>query len=61
MEELLSTNARSRAGSLVNKSVARDYLSYGLPFIAKLDMHHGREAVFDAIKVYPLCLAKPSL
>jgi hypothetical protein len=24
------------------------------------NMHHGREAVFDAIKVYPLCLAKPS-
>ena len=59
-EALLSTNARSRAGSLVNKRVARDYLSYGLAFIAKLDMHHGREAVFDAIKVYPLCLAKPS-
>ncbi len=59
-EALLSTNARSRAGSLVNKRVAQDYLSYGLAFIIKLDMHHGREAVFDAIKVYPLCLARPS-
>jgi len=59
-EALLSTNARSRAGSLVNKRVAQDYLSYGLAFITKLDMLHGRKAVFDTIKVYPLCLAKPS-
>jgi glycosyltransferase involved in cell wall biosynthesis len=59
-EALLSTNARSRAGSLVNKRVAQDYLSYGLAFITKLDMRHGREAVFGAIKVYPLYLTKPS-
>jgi len=59
-ETLLSTNARSRAGSLVNKRVAQDYLSYGLAFITKLDMLHGRKAAFDAIKVYPLCLVKPS-
>jgi len=54
------SNARLKAGWLINKRVAQDYLSYGLAFITKLDMLHGRKAVFDTIKVYPLCLAKPS-
>ena len=58
-EVLLSENSMSRAGSLVNKRVARDYISFGLKFITIADMKNGKKAIFSAIKLYPLYLFFP--
>jgi hypothetical protein len=58
-EVLLSGGAISRAGSLVNKRVARDYISFGLKFLTVSDMKNGKKAIFDAIKLYPSYLFFP--
>ncbi len=49
---LLSENTIERVGkSLINKRMARDYLEFGLDFVVRLDMKHGKDAVFNALKV----------
>ena len=58
-QALLTSNAKSREGSLVNKRVARDYFSFGLKFITMMDKKNGGKAIFDAITIYPLYLFFP--
>ena len=53
---LLSDNAKSRGGRLVNKRVSRDYLSFGLKFITMLDMDNAKKSIIESIKIYPLYL-----
>jgi len=48
---LLSLNTKLRAGNLINKRMARDYFSFGLGFVSKMDMIHGREALLETVKI----------
>ena len=60
-EALLTGDAKSRAGRLVARRVAMDYLAYGLNFMTRLDMKYAKVAIFDAIRLYPLYIFKPKL
>jgi len=56
---LKDPNTRLRAGWLIKRRVAVDMLSYGLEFISSLDARHGREAIFNSIKTYPIYILRP--
>ena len=58
---LLTGDAKSREGRLVERRVAMDYLAYGLNFMTRLDMKYAKVAIFDAIRLYPLYIFKPKL
>lgn len=60
-ENLLTDGARQRAGSYASLRVARDYLSFGLKFITLMDPINGRKAIFDAVKIYPIYMARPKV
>lgn len=53
------SNARLKAGWLINKRVATDMFSYGLEFISTLDVKNGRKAIFNSIKTYPIYILRP--
>ena len=55
------SNARLKAGWLINKRVATDMFSYGLEFISTLDVKNGRKAIFNSIKTYPLYIFRPKV
>ena len=59
---LLSENTIKRAGRfLINKRMSRDYLGFGLDFVVRLDMKHGKNAIFNALKAQPISIFKPKL
>ena len=56
---LINENTRKRAGSLVDKRIATDCLSFGMTFVVNMDMCKGRKAIIDSIKFYPIYVFKP--
>jgi hypothetical protein len=58
---LLNPNTILRGGRLVNKRIAKDLFEFGLTFIIAMDLIHGKEAVFAAIKIYPFYVFKPKV
>jgi alpha-1,3-rhamnosyltransferase len=59
---LLSDGAIQRAGRfLINKRIARDYLTFGLDFITRLEMKYGKDAIFSTLRASPIFIFKPRL
>lgn len=50
---LARPEAIAREGVLIKQKIVRDYISYGLTFILRMDLLYGREAILDAIKISP--------
>jgi len=53
---LLSDNAKSRAGVMVNKRIAIDCLSFGLTFVTMMDLKKGRYVLIKSFKLNPYYL-----
>jgi hypothetical protein len=58
---LLNKNTLLRGGQLVNRRIAKDLFEYGLTFITMKDTNTAREAILEAIKIYPKFLFRPKV
>jgi glycosyltransferase involved in cell wall biosynthesis len=56
---LLAKSAQQRASKfLINKRMARDYLTFGLDFIVRLDMVNAKDSVFRALTTHKFYIFK---
>ena len=59
---LLNPNTILRGGrTLINKRMARDFISFGLGLIVIMDKNNGRLALMRAIRIYPIFIFKPKV
>jgi glycosyltransferase involved in cell wall biosynthesis len=58
---LLNKNTLLRGGKLVNRRISKDLFEYGLTFITMKDTNTAREAILEAIKIYPKFLFRPKM
>ena len=53
---LLNKNSVKRGGNFIKRRISKDLLEYGMTFIVINDLKMAKEAIFGAIKAYPLSL-----